>query len=98
MRWIGDYDACFQCYMPQSICTERKNCQYRDTIIPLCVGGFLREDTRQVINDIRRDAKKALFEEDDKMPYMLWLGEGAKLGTIRCIQANLVASKLVAHR
>lgn len=44
------------------------------------------------------DAKKALFEEDDKMPYMLWLGEGAKLGTIRCIQANLVASKLVAHR
>lgn len=66
--------------------------------MPLCVGGFLWEDTRQVINDVCREAKKPLFRESDEIPYMLWLGEGARLGSMRCIQANIVALRLIAYR
>lgn len=102
--WMTDFTACFMCYLPQTICRradpemedgdeeeKKKECRFRDMIVPLCYGAFYRSGPRALI---KKHFPRSFRNIED---YMRWLSESAILGGTLCVQAICVAVILLAE-
>ncbi|KAF9767808.1 hypothetical protein IL306_014962 [Fusarium sp. DS 682] len=97
-EWMDRFAVCWKCYQPQEICRaadpeyeEVTACQFPDMVIPLCFGAFSRPGRTQWFLKHFNQSFKTCHE------YMLWLGKSALLGGSWCVNANCVASLLMAE-
>ena len=95
-KWLQAYTSCYWCLNPQSICQQAelgggggRDCEYRDTVLPLCFGVFESvEGPGWLYEQFERK-----FENMED--YFDWLGEKSRFGGGSAIQAvRVVGSAL----
>ena len=92
--WIQPYTSRFWCLNPQSICQQAeqggksgRECEYRDAVLPLCVGIFRSVKGFGWLEERFEREFKGIEE------YFDWLGEESEFGGGRAIQAVRVAGE-----
>ena len=95
-NWMPRMVVCWKCYQPQIICTKQVNgsgstqaCSFPDMVIPACFAGYNREGGPEWVHEQFGKSFKSSEE------YMIWLGEEARLGGVKVIQATRVIARLL---